>query len=246
MKKYFLLLFVSLMFSCNKYKLNCNFSGEQKTETFLLNDFDTIEVNPLIQLKLIDDDHNEISIKADKNIMDNIDVEIVNRKLEITNNTHCMVKNSKAIAYISLKVDEIQQIVANTDLKINSGNTLHFNYLKLVSENNVVGTNNIADFDLDLQVNKLDIVANGRSIFKVTGNVHQLFVGFYGVAPVFKGKNLMADTVRVFQRSSNDIHVYPLNKLSGDLYGYGDIYIYHQPQIFNITEHGRGHIYFVN
>jgi len=246
MKKYFLLLFVYLIVSCNKYKLNCNFSGEQKTKTFILDDFDTIEVNPLIQLKLIDDDHNEISIKADKNIMDNIDVEIVNRKLKIANNTHCIVKNSKAIAYITLKVDDIQQIIANTDLKIISGNTLHFNYLKLTCENSVVGTNNLCDFDLNLQVNKLDIVANGRSIFKVTGNVHQLFVGFYGVAPVFQGENLIANTVRVFQRSSNDIHVYPLNKISGDLFGYGDIYIYHHPQIFNITEHGRGHIYFVN
>jgi len=246
MKKLVVLFLISILFSCNKYKMNCNFSGNKQTIVAGLDNFDKIIVNPLVKLKLIDTNYNEIHIRADENVMENIKYEVKNHTLTISNNTNCLIENSQAIAEVTLYVDELRQIVANTDLDITSGNILHFQELRLISENNSVGTNNIADFDLQLQVNKLKIIANGRSIFKLKGSSQNMFVGFYGVSPTLLAKNLKADTIKVFQRGSGDMHIYPEIQVSGDLFGYGDIYIYHQPQIFNITEHGRGHIYFVN
>ena len=244
----FFLMFLSFIFihSCKKTPLTCLFSGEVVQETIILSDFDTVEVNHLIQLSIIHSNENKLIIKTDKDVLQNIEYQIINGKLILKNNTNCLVQNSQAIAFMTLYVDDINCIIANTDLDVNSGNVWNFNELKIICENAAVGNNNIADFDINVNINQLKIIANGSSIFKISGFCQNLFVGFYGVNPFFMGKNLEAQHISVFHRGSGDMHLFPIESLSGDHYGYGDIYIYRQPQIYNLTSHYAGHIYFVN
>ncbi len=245
-KIYILILLIIFASACKKSIFTCDFSGEKQTKSFSLNDFDTVEVNPLIELTIYHSTENKIEITTDKDVMQNIDYKIVNGKLTLTNTTDCLVQNPDATAYIKLYVDDISELIANTDLDVHSGNLWHFNRLKIICENAVTGTNNIADFDITAEINHLSIIANGSSIFDISGHCQYLFVGFYGVNPIFNGQNFQAETIRVFQRSDADMHLYPLNEITGDLYGYGDIYLHHRPPFINITEHYSGHIYFVN
>jgi hypothetical protein len=245
-KKIYILILLTISISCKKSIFTCNFSGEKSTKNILLNDFDKVEVNPLIDLTIYHSVENKMEITTDRDVIQNIDYKIVNNKLIITNTTDCTVQNSDAVAYIKLYVDDISEIIANTDLDVHSGNIWHFNRLKIICENAITGTNNIADFDIEAQINHLSIVANGSSVFDITGTCRDLFVGFYGVNPIINGQNFKADKIRVFQRSDADMHLYPVNEISGDLYGYGDIYLYHRPPVVNITEHYAGNIYFVN
>ncbi len=244
--KYFVAFFMmSILFSC-KTPLECDSSGIKTSKSMALPDFDTVEVNVGIDLKIEDSDQNFINITADKDVIQNITFEIINRKLILTNHNKCVIQNKDAEAEIFLKVDDIQKIIANTDLKISSANTWHFNYLDLLSENYNEGTNNIADFDVKLDVQQLNIIANGNSNIKITGTCQDMFVGFYGGNPRLEANNLDADNISVFQRSNADMWLRPLQKIAGDLFGYGDIYLYHRPPIINIIKHDTGHIYFVN
>ncbi len=243
---YILLLFTIFSWSCNKSPLTCQFSGQKITKEVSLDQFDKVTINPQIGLTLIDTTFNKIIIEADKDIMPEISYEIIDNKLILTNHKECLIQNTEAEAHITLFVQNIRQLIANTDLDIQSGNVLQFDYLWVVCENASVGNNNIADFNLDVAIDTLKISANGSSIFDIKGQCQDLFVGFYGVNPVFRGKHLKAENIKVFQRSDADMHLYPLQSITGDLYGYGDIYLYHRPPVINIIEHYAGHIYFVN
>ncbi len=48
--------------------------------------------------------------------------------------------------------------------------------------------------------------------------------------------------VYVFQRSSNDIIVKPLNKIEGDIYSNGNLVLTHLTRIVNVNQHYTGHI----
>jgi len=242
----YILLLTGLLSACNKTPFTCKFSKERMTKQVDLQAIDTIEVNPLVQLKIYDTTVNKMQIEVSKDVWKNIDYKIVNRKLILTNQTDCLIENQEAIAFVDLYVDDIKCLIANTDMKIISGNTWQFNQLDIICENNQIGTNNIADFDLRINMDRLKITANGTSIFNVNGTCNDLFVGFYGVNPIFKGRNFIAQKIRVYQRSDADMHLYPVQEITGDLFGYGDIYLYHRPPVVNITEHYAGHIYFVN
>ena len=242
----YIFIITGFLSSCNKTPFTCEFSKERTTKKIDLQVIDTIEVNPLVQLKIYDTTVNKMQINVSKDVWKNIDYKIVNRKLILTNHTDCIIENRDAVAYVTLYVEDMKYLIANTDLPISSGNTWQFNQLDIICENNQIGTNNIADFNLKINMNRLNITANGTSIFNISGSCNNLFVGFYGGNTIFKGQDLMSQNIQVFQRSDADMHLFPVQKITGNLYGYGDIYLYHHPPVVNITEHYAGHIYFVN
>ena len=244
-----LILFISLIIlgtSCKKTPFTCEFSKEKITKSIDLQQIDTIEINPLIKLTVYDTTFNKMQIEVSKDVWKNISYKIRDKKLVINNNTDCLIQNNDAVAVIKLYVTDIKCIIANSDLSIASGNLWQFDQISLICENHSIGNNNIADFNINAAVNKMTVVANGTSIFTVNGTCNNLSVNFYGVSPIFKGQNFIAQHIRVFQRSSGDMHLYPVQSISGDLYGYGDIYLYHRPPQINIHQHYAGHIYFVN
>ena len=246
LKILFFLLGLAGITSCSKSPFTCEFSGEKEIKTVELEDFNSLEVNPQIELKIFHSTENKMTIETDMDVMKDIDYQIIDNKLVLTNHRECLIQNTDAVATITLYVDDINTIIANTDLDIYSGNLWQFNELKIICENNETGTNNIADFHLQVDIDKLDIIANGSSIFDISGSCRDLYVGFYGVNPVLNAKDLIARKIKVLQRSDADMHLYPVEEITGDLYGYGDIYLYHHPPVVNITEHYAGHIYFVN
>jgi hypothetical protein len=232
--------------SCKKTPFTCEFSKEKVIKTIDLQQIDTIEINPLIELKVYDTTFNKMQIEVSKDVRKNISYKIIHKKLIINNNTDCLIQNKNAVASVKLYVTDLKCIIANTDLSVASGNLWQFDQISLICENHSIGSNNIADFNIQAAVNKMKVTANGTSIFTVTGTCNDLNVSFYGVNPIFKGQNFKAQNITVFQRSDADMHLFPIQSISGDLYGYGDIYLYNRPPQINIRQHYAGHIYFVN
>jgi len=245
-KIYILILFIIGFSACNKGPLTCDFSGQKVNKTVGLEEFNAVEVNPQIELTIFHSDENKLEIITDKDVIDNIDFQVVDGLLILTNQTECLVQNTDAVAYINLYAKNVSQLTANTDLDIHSGNIWRFNSMEIWAENYTKGTNNIADFDLHVEMNRIKIIANGTSIFNIKGTCQDLFVGFYGVTPIIKAQNLKAQKITIYQRSNADMHLYPVEEIKGDLYGYGDVYLYHRPPVVSIVKHYAGHIYFVD
>ncbi len=246
MKNILYLLILLNFTACEKTPLTCDISNEKTIKTVPLGEFEKLEVGPLIELTIFQSNENKLEIKTAKDIMENITYSIEGDKLNLYNQTDCLVQNAKAVAYINLYVKNLSQIIANTDLDIHSGNLLEFDSLEIICENYVTGTNNIADFDLTVNINQLKIIANGSSVFNISGKCQYLFVGFYGLNPSIKGRDLKARKIQIYHRSNSDMHLFPVEEIYGDLFGYGDVYLYNHPPVVNITQHYAGHIYFVD
>jgi len=246
MKNLFYILLIISLFSCTTSPFECEFSGQSTSKSVNLSAFDIVEVNPMITLTIFQDTDRKIDISTDKDVIENISYEIQGNKLILSNHTDCLIENSDAVAHITLYTPELKKIIANTELTIQSGNTWHFNDLTIVCDNINEGTNNVADFNLEVNMNKLKIRSNGSSVYKVAGTCNDLSVGFYGSGPSFWGQNLQANKIYVFQRSQADMHLYPIDQITGELFGYGDIYLYHRPTSVNINKHYSGHIYYVD
>ena len=244
-----LIIFISFIIlgtSCKKTPFTCEFSKEKVVKTIDLQQIDTIEINPLIKLTVYDTTFNKMQIEVSKDVWKNISYKIIHKKLIINNNTDCLIQNNDAVVTVKLFVTDLKCVIANTDLSVASGNLWQFDQISLICENHSIGSNNIADFNINAAVKKMTVTANGTSIFTVNGTCNDLNVSFYGVNPIFKGQDFKAQHITVFQRSSGDMHLYPVQSISGDLYGYGDIYLYNRPPQINIRQHYAGHIYFVN
>jgi len=241
-----ILLIILIFSSCQKSPLTCDFSGEKITRTIALNEFNSLEVSPLIELTIYHASENKLEITVDRDVADKVTFDISDKHLQLINHTDCVVQNSDAVAYIDLYVKDLTRLIANTDMDIHSGNIWSFDNLEIICENYTTGTNNIADFDLQVNIDRMSIIANGSSIFRISGTCQNLFVGFYGLNPSIRGEDLIAGKIHIFQRSNADMHLYPVEEISGDLYGYGDVYLYHRPPVVNIVKHYAGHIYFVD
>jgi hypothetical protein len=104
----------------------------------------------------------------------------------------------------------------------------------------------LGDFDLEVNNQSLSIISNNLSQFFISGHTETLFVGFYSGTTAFFGDHLIAQNVTVSHRSSHDIRVHPIQSLSGELRGVGNLISVHTPPIVDITQLYTGSLIFLD
>ncbi len=90
------------------------------------------------------------------------------------------------------------------------------------------------------------LVSNNISSFYISGQVVDLFIGFYSGAGRFEGENLEAQNIDVYHRGSNDMVVNPQQSLTGELRGTGDLISLNSPPIVEIEQLYTGQLIFQN
>ncbi len=242
MKRGFWFLVILLVLGGCKYRLHCRFSPRQARIERMIPRIDTLIVDPAVRTYLHQSPYYRIRLQGSEDVLPRTRVEISGKTLRITNDAYCLIQHSGSTARLDLYAPDLKVIIANSDLPVSSTDTLRYAHLKLISENAMVGENNITDFDLRIHNQSLHIVANGTSIFRIQGQTDKLNAGFYGVNPAFYGRKLRARRVYFYQRSGGDMHFYPVDRIDGDLYGYGNVYIHHRPDTVNIRSHYAGKV----
>ena len=242
MKRVFWLLMIFLGLTGCKYRLHCRFSPRQVRIERMIPQIDTLIVDPAVRTHLHQSPYYRIRLQGSEDVLPKTRVQISGKTLRITNDAYCLVQHAGSTVRLDLYAPGLKVIIANSDLPVSSADTLRYAHLKLISENTMVGENNITDFDLCIHNQSLSVVANGTSMFRIRGTTDRLYVGFYGVNPEFYGRNLRARRVYFYQRSGGDMHFYPLDRIDGDLYGYGNVYIHHRPDTVNIRRHYAGNV----
>ncbi len=225
-----------------KYRLQCRFSTRQARIERMISRIDTLIVDPAVRTYLHQSPFYRLRLQASEDVLPRVRLQIQGRSLRVTNDVYCLVLHSGSTARLDLYAPDLKVIIANSDLPVSSVDTLRYGHLKLISENATVGENNITDFDLLVHNQSLNIVANGTSIFRLHGQTEKLNVGFYGVNPAFYGQTFRSRRVYFYQRSGGDMHFYPLDRIDGDVYGYGNVYIHHRPDTVNIRMHYAGKV----
>jgi len=243
-KKYFVLFSIIFLFiMCNNEDANIclQTSGTIIKKEILIPSVEKIIVNNQIELFITADPAYKIHIEADENLIEGIDITISENQLEITNHNTCFFYKDYT-AKVTVYAPNLIQIRNSSALAVQSIGTLNYPKLTLISENYLSNYLNSGEFNLEINNDELNLLANGASNHKINGFTNQLNINLVGGNPRFDGQNLSAQNAYLFARSSNDILIKVTNEVLGNLYNTGDVLLYKKPNIMSLEAHYTGEI----
>lgn len=246
MKKLIFVLPLFLLFGCNISEDCIRNSGSMRTKELPAGTpFNKIYVYPNISLVLSQGDQYEITVKAGSNVIDDISAEVVNGSLELRDNSGCNLNRQygNKTVFVTTPYWENFEIYSNTAQVIRSEGVITHNFLGIFSMDYFGGVGT-GDFDLTINNWQTVIQSNNVSAFKITGQTQELLLNFYDDLGRFEGENFLAGHINVFQRSANDMIIYPVNSLTGNIYSTGNVISKNHPPEVNVQRHYTGRLIF--
>lgn len=249
MKRITYILALFILLACDSESASDCFqtSGPIIQKEITIVPFDTILVNRDIELIITEGLDYKIVIETGENLMNDIEVIVANNELKLSDNNSCNYVRDYGITKIYVTAPNIKSIRSSTQYDISSQGTLNFPNLSLLSEDfNIPGSFTVGDFKMQLNSLSLRVVSNNISSFYISGQVENLFIGFYSGAGRFEGENLLANYIDVYHRGSNDMIVNPQESIVGELRGTGDLISLKTPSIVEVEQYYTGQLIFVN
>ena len=233
--------------SCNSEDANNCFqaSGSIIQQEVSVSDFEKILVNRDIELIIKEAPNYKVTIETGENLINDVKAEVIANQLVLTDNNACNYVRDYGITKIYVETPNLTEIRTSSQYEIASDGILNYNSLMLFSED-IIGESEftVGDFRLTVASENINIASNNISFFYLNGTVENLFVGFYSGTGRFEGGNLVAQNVDVYHRSSNDMIVNPIQSLTGELRGTGDLISVNEPPVVGVERIYTGQLIF--
>ncbi len=220
-------------------------TGNSIQKEITVSSFENILVNRNIELIIKDAPNYKVIVETGANLINDVNVTVINNQLILTDNNTCNYVRDFNSTKIYVEAPNIREIKSSSQYEISSTGVLNYNTLRLISEDFTEDSPfTVGDFRLTVNAQDLNIVSNNLSFFYVDGLVNSLFVGFYSGAGRFEGANLIAQNVTVYHRGSNDMVVNPIQSLTGELRGTGNLISVNQPTTIAVNQFYTGQLIF--
>ena len=252
MKRYFsigLLILTLLGQGCGKDSPDClQASGDTVRELMPVPAFSKITVYENIQVVLKHGETQEVYLETGENLRQDVTAEVVEGALELRDGNSCNFFRSYGKTVFYITTPDLEEVRSSTGWPIRSEGVLPFSELRLISEsfNNPETQTTDGSFDLELDVERLQVVVNGIAYYKLKGSAGNFSVVVAAGDSRIEAQELRAGLVTVRHRGSNDILVNPIDRISGLINGYGDVISYNRPQEVAVEETFRGRLIFVD
>ena len=240
-------IFVLLLVACNREDgIDCfQTSGNIIQEMIEVSNFERILVNRDVELIIKESPDYKVTIESGENLINDVIVEVIGNQLILTDNNSCNYVREYGITKIYVEAPNLIEIRTSSQYEISSDGILNYNTIVLYSEDFNGGSEfTVGDFRLTVASENISIVSNNISFFYLEGSVTNLFVGFYSGSGRFEGENLIAQYVDVYHRGSNDMVVNPIQSLTGELRGTGNLISVNEPPIVNVERIYIGQLIF--
>ena len=237
---FFLLVF--LLVSCGISEDCFKGNGNQVTQTFLLENFSKIKVYDGVGLVVKEGSNYEVKVVTSDNIIDDLEVRLDGDMLVVKDNSSCNIARDYGQTTVYVTAPNLTEIHSKTDQEIRSDGVLNYSDLKLFSIDisDGAGTGN---FRLALNSTNFYVESNNVSNFYITGQTENLHVFFSWGNGIFYGENLVANTITFYHRGSNDVILFPINSISGDIYSTGNVVLKNNPNLPpTVIQHFRGRL----
>jgi len=235
-----------MFFSCDKEDAwDCiQTAGAPVVQVLNVEAFERILVNRDIKLVVKQGHDYKVEIQTGENLLGTIEVVVVDHELQLSN-TNSYVRDF-GLTKMIVTTPALKGIRSSTQYLTSSEGVLNFESLALVSENFNSNYLSSGDFKLTIDTQSLSVVANNLSSFNISGTVETLTIGFYAGLCEFKGTDLVAQHVKIFQRSSHDITVNPQQSLSVDIRSVGDVISVQRPPVVELEQYYTGQLLFLD
>ncbi len=234
MKKFvYILIFIGILFSCQKAGDCFSSAGKEIVIESAISDFDSLYVNDVFEVHLIQDTINYITIIANEAFAESTTFNISNNTLVLENDHRCkFAKPEKNEIKIYIKVKKISRIRLNESSKLISDNVLlNDNEIGLTISSKF----NEADLSLDCKTFFYSNThLNGGQVI-LHGDLEYLKI-WNGSLGSIDSRDLSADNVLIVTDSKADCFVRANNVLDCTIRGYGNVYYFGNPDVLNVND----------
>ena len=247
MKKLFHITIVVLLFSCNSENAGDCFQtvGSILQEEIALDTFDKILVNRDVELIVKEGSTQKVIIETGKNLLNDVEVIVVDSKLILSDNNSCNYVRDYGITKVYVTSPNITEIRSSTQYEVSSDGVLTYPSLTILSEDyNAPDSFTVGNFRLDIDTASFNVVFNNLSNAYITGKTNNLNVTYASGTSKFEGRNLIAQNVYIWNRSSSDMIINPIQKITGIISGTGDVICVNRPPIVEVEALYKGRLIF--
>lgn len=242
----FLILATSCGISEDCFKGN----GNQITRTFPLDSFSTIKVYDGVGLVVKEGPNYEVKITTSDHIIDDLDIQRNGKMLIVQDNSTCNIARDYGQTTVFVTIPDgtilplIQELELHckTEQKIQSEGVLHSPIIRLFSIGDDGDGAGTGDFHLAIDNGQFVVESNNVSNFYINGHCNEMLLNFYFGNGRFYGENLQVENIKVYHRGSNDMMVYPVQKIEGTIFATGNVVLENVPPIIDVEEVFRGRV----
>jgi len=235
-------IFISIcLLSCSDESSDCfKKEGDLVTKTIEVEPFWEIHSNLGIELTIEQATEQSVEVTAGKNKLEKINFEVHEGVLKITDNNGCELLRSINSAKVLVKSPNIKKIYSASQYPTRSNGVL--NYSKLTLETGIFQESTPSIFEFEVENDTLILQDNVSTQFHIKGKTNFLESNFWSGSGRLEAENLEAQEIKIFQRSSNDMIVFPIQKISGKILGTGNLLLKNVPSTIEIEQFYTGHI----
>lgn len=217
-------------------------NGNQVIQLFPLENFTKIKVYDGVELVIKEGANYEVKVITSDNIRDNLEVRLQGNMLVVKDNSTCNIARDYGLTTVYVTAPNITEIHSKTDQDIRSDGVLNYSDLKLISIDLSDGAGT-GDFRLSLNTIHLYVESNNVSNFYLTGQSQNLHVFFSWGNGIFYGENLIVNIITIYHRGSNNIFLFPINSIEGNIYATGNVVLKNNPIVSpNVIQHFTGRL----
>lgn len=237
---------VLLLFSCNSEDAGDCFrtAGEMISREVEVGKFSRILVNENIRLVIREGAEYHVTVETGKNLVNDIRVRVQEGQLVLSGDISCNLFRDYDETTVYVTAPDISEIRNSSQWDVRSDGVLTYPELRIVSEDYQNDYQNTGDFYLELDTNSFSMVFNNLSNCFVKGKTQTLSIYLAAGNSRVDASGLEAGDISIYHRSSNDIIVNPIQRLSGDIYSTGDLISVNRPPETTVTRHYKGALIF--
>ncbi len=232
-----LILITFSFFTC-KSDIDClKSTGNNIIKNQKVKPFKSIALLDNIDLEIYNVADSVVKIIAGENVIDKIKIENVGDELVISNGNTCNWVRDLSHA-VTVKIGVNQSLLSINHKgygKITGIDTIKIPYLLIGSFDS--GGN----FDLKINNNFISIYTNSHALINIEGKSDELNVSNDGIGRV-TGEKLKAKKINAKNAGSNEIRVFPIEKLSAIITQNGNILYYNEPKELIKSISGSGNL----
>ena len=215
-------------------------------QEFEVDAFEAIIIEERLQLIVKEGPVQKVLIATGENLLNDIVVTVTDGVLTVLNNNGCNLVRDFNISKVYVTSPNIKQIRNASGYEVQSDGVLSYPSLTLLSNDGEEEDfyHKDGDFRLQLDVNELNITADGLSNFYISGEAATATINFLEGDIRFEGADFEIQNLNIFHRGTNKVIVNPIQALRGKVLSTGDLISVNRPPIVDIEQTYTGKLIF--
>ena len=222
-------------------------SGEIIQEEFHVDGFKKIIVWNRVKLYISEGPVQQVVVETGSNLLNEIRVRVEDSILKVSNRNSCNYVREYGLTKVYVISPNIEEIRNSSGLSVEGIGTISYNELELVSSDPELLGEFHKDggfiFD-DLDVNILRVNTNGLSRLYMKGKAFNAHFGAADGDVRIEAGELEVQNLFISHRSTNNLIVYPIQSIRGQIRGLGDVIAKNHPPIVDVEELFTGRLIF--